>query len=60
MVIVRGFSVALVMSDSLPPRGLEPTRLLCPRDSPGRNAGVGCRALLQGSLPDPGIEPSSF
>ena len=23
-------------------------RLLCPRDSPGKNAGVGCRALLQG------------
>ena len=24
------------------------TRLLCPRDSPGKNTGVGCRALLQG------------
>ena len=24
-------------------------RLLCPRDSPGKNTGVGCQALLQGS-----------
>ena len=29
--------------------GLQPTRLLCPWDSPGENAGVGCHALLQGS-----------
>ena len=26
------------------------TRLLCPRDSPGKNAGMGCHALLQGSF----------
>ena len=25
----------------------QPTRLLCPRDSPGKNAGVGCHFLLQ-------------
>ena len=25
-----------------------PTRLLCPWDSPGKNTGVGCHALLQG------------
>ena len=24
-----------------------PTRLLCPRGSPGKNTGVGCHALLQ-------------
>ena len=29
--------------------GLQPTRLLCPWDSPGRNTGVGCHVLLQGS-----------
>ena len=34
-------------------------RLLCPWDSPGRNTGVGCRALLQGNLPEPGIETVS-
>ena len=36
------------MSDSLQPYGLEPARLLCPWDSPGKNTGVGCHALLQG------------
>ena len=37
-----------VMSDSLWPHGLEPTRLLCPWGSPGKNSEVGCHALLQG------------
>ena len=36
------------MSDSLQPHGLQPTRLLCPWDSPGKNTGVGCHFLLQG------------
>ena len=38
---------APVMSDSLQPYGLQPARLLCPWDSPGKNTGVGCCALLQ-------------
>ena len=29
-------------------------------DSPGKNTGVGCHFLLQGDLPDPGIEPRSL
>ena len=37
------------MSDPLRPEGLQPTRVLCPWDSPGRDTGVGCHALLQGS-----------
>ena len=36
-----------VVSYSLRPYGLWPARLLCPWDSPGKNAGVGCHALLQ-------------
>ena len=28
--------------------GLEPARLLCPWNLPGKNAGVGCHFLLQG------------
>ena len=44
-----------VVSDSLWPHGLQPARLLCPWDSSGKNTGVGCHALLQGT-PDPGIE----
>ena len=38
-----------VVSDSLWPHGLYPSRLLCPWDSPGQNTGMGCHALLQGS-----------
>ena len=48
-----------VVSDSLRPHGLWPTRLLCPWDSPGMNTGVGCHALLQRNLLDPGIELGS-
>ena len=42
------------MSSSLQPHGLQPTRLLCPWDSPGKNTGVGCHFLIfltQGSNP---------
>ena len=36
-------------------------RVLCPWDSPGKNTGVRCHALLpSGDLPDPGMEPSSL
>ena len=35
-----------VVSDSLRPQGLQPTRLLCPWDFPGKSAGVGCQCLL--------------
>ena len=40
-----------VMSDSLQPQGLYPTRLLCPWYSSDKNTGVGCCALLQGIFP---------
>ena len=36
-----------VMSDSSRPHGLQPTRLLCPWDFPGKSTGVGCHCLLQ-------------
>ena len=36
------------------PHGLQPTRVLCPWDSPGKNTGVGCRSLLQGIFPTQG------
>ena len=35
------------MSDSVRPHRWQPTRLLCPWDSPGKNTGVGCHFLLQ-------------
>ena len=36
-----------VVSDSSRPHGLQPTRLLCPWDFPGKSTGVGCHCLLQ-------------
>ena len=36
------------MSDSVQPHKWQPTRLLCPWDSPGKNIGVGCHFLHQG------------
>ena len=36
------------MSDSLTPHGLQPARLCCPWNFPGKNTGVGCHFLLQG------------
>ena len=36
----------LVLSNSLGPHGLQPTRLLRPWDFPGKSTGVGCHCLL--------------
>ena len=36
-----------VVPDSQQPHGLQPTRLLCPWDFPGKSTGVGCHRLLQ-------------
>ena len=39
--------VASIVSDSVQPHRLQPTRLPCPWDSPGKNTGGGCHFLLQ-------------
>ena len=55
-----GVSVSVshsVMPDSLQPQGLQPTRLLCPWDFPGKNTGVGRHFLLQGIFPIQGSNP---
>ena len=48
------------MSDSLQPPGVSQSSWTpltgCLWDSPGKDSGVGYRALLQGNLPEPGIE----
>ena len=46
-----------VVSHSLQPHELQPTRLLRPWDSPGKNPGAGCHALLQGIFPTQGLHP---
>ena len=49
-------AVRSVTSDSAA-HGLQPTRLLCPWDSPGKNIGVACHALLQGIFPTQELNP---
>ena len=49
--------VTSVVSDSLPPNGLQPVRLLCPWDSPGKDSGVGCHILFQGIFSTQGLNP---
>ena len=46
-----------VVSDSLRPHRLPPTRLLCPWDFPGNSTGVDCHFLLQGIFPTQGSNP---
>ena len=46
-----------VMSDSLQPYGLKPSRLLCQWDYPGKNTGVDCCFLLQGIFPTQRMNP---
>ena len=45
------------MPGSLGPHGLQPIRLLCPWDFPGKDTGVGCHFLLQGIFPTQGSNP---
>ena len=50
LVVVRGaYSLVVVQGllIVLRPHGLQPTRLLCPWNSPYKNTGVGCHFLLQ-------------
>ena len=44
---------------SLWPQGLQPTRLLCPWNFPGKNTGV-VAMLYSRDLPEPGIKPKSL
>ena len=45
------------MSDSSRPHRLQPTRLLCPWDFPGKSTVVGCHLLLQGIFLNQGLNP---
>ena len=47
--------VTSVVSNFVRPHGLQPARLLCPWDSPGKNTGVDCSALFQGIFPTQGL-----
>ena len=57
--IIDGICVSCsVISDYLQPHRLQPTRLLCPWNSPGKNTGMSCHSLLQGFLPTQGSSQS--
>ena len=47
------FVTQSVLSDSLPPYRLA-GRILCPRNAPGKNTGMGSHPLLQGLFPSQG------
>ena len=53
----RMCSVTQMCPTLLQTHELQPTRLLCPWDFPGKNTGVGCHALLQGIFPTQGLNP---
>ena len=48
-----------VASDSLPPHGLHPARLLCPWNFPSKNTGVGFTSPYASDLPNSGVKPAS-
>ena len=47
-MIMHACKISSVVSDSLQSYGRQPTKLLCPWDSPSKNIGVGYHALFQG------------
>ena len=54
-ILARSMCVShSVVSDSLRPHGLQPARLLCPWNSPGKNTGLGSHSLLHGLFPTQG------
>ena len=46
-----------IVSESLRPYGLQPSRLLCPWNFPGKNTGTDCHFFLQGIFPTQGSNP---
>ena len=57
MLLSLLFSHQVVCLTLLRPHGLEPARLLCPWDFPGKNTEVDCHFLLQGIFPTQGSNP---
>ena len=53
-------AVTSVVSNSWQRYGLQPSRLLCPWDSPGKNIGVDCHFLLQGIFLTQGLNHISY
>ena len=45
---------------TLQPHGPQPASFLCPRDTPGKNTGVGCHLLLHTTISENGNNWCSF
>ena len=63
MLIQIGLTVMFLVAQLCPtlcdPVDCSPPASSVHGDSPGKNIGMGCHALLQGNLPNPRIEPRS-
>ena len=51
LFLVNTLNLCPVVCDSLQPHGLQPVRILCPWNFPGKNIGVGCHFFIQGIEP---------
>ena len=58
-IVINVFYALESESRSVGPTLCNPHGLDSPWNSPGQNIGVGSRSLLQGNLPNPGMEPRS-
>ena len=56
VILLRGTKVKVLVTQSSPTL-CDPTRLLCPWSSPGKNIGMGSHALLQGNFLTQGSKP---
>ena len=54
-ILLLSLFTCYMVSDYLRAHGLQPTRLLCPWDSPGKGTGVGCHFPLQGIFQTRGL-----
>ena len=52
--------VCSVLSDSLGPHRLQPSRLLFPQNFPDKNTGAGCHFLPHGTFPTQGLNCISY
>ena len=57
IIITNIYESCSVKSNSLQSHGLQPARLLCSWDFPGKKTGVGCHFLLQRIFPMQGLNP---
>ena len=55
---MKSLQLYLTLCDPMDHR--PPIIALCPWDSPDKNTGVGCHALLQGIFPTPGLKSESL